>query len=165
MKSNRTASHAVWLPILIGSALALSKTKNCVVYLTTPHSPARSLNLHSLDTSLHHAVKSLVFCKLQSYGASSQEGLPCTDFSTPHRKILRLIKMVFDDILPARQVKQTRHWHDLHSRHTCTCVTPPHSWGLVTYDVTDLEKFPVSPEVMLFFLSRVRIYVFWLFSH
>ena len=99
MKSNRTASHAVWLPILIGSALALSKTKNCVVYLTTPHSPARSVNLHSLDTSLHHAVKSLVFCKLQSYGASSQEGLPCTDFSTPHRKILRPIKMVFDDIL------------------------------------------------------------------
>ena len=71
-------------PILIGSALALSKTKNCVVYLTTPHSPARSVNLHSLDTSLHHAVKSLVFCKLQSYGASSQEGLPCTDFSPPH---------------------------------------------------------------------------------
>ena len=109
MKSNRKASHAVWLPILIGSALALSKTKNCVVYLTTQHSPARSLNLHSLDTSLHHAVKSLVFCKLQSYRASSQEGLPCTDFSTPHRKILRPIKMVFDDILPARQVKQTRH--------------------------------------------------------
>ena len=110
-------------------------------------------------------VKSLVSCKLQSYGANSQEGLPCTDFSTPHRKLLRPIKMVFDDILPARQVKQTRHWHDLHSRHTCTCVTPPHSWGHVTYDVTDLERFPISPEVMLFFLSRVRIYVFWLFSH
>ena len=62
--------------------------------------------------------------------------------------------------LPARQVKQTRHWHDLHSRHTCTCVTPPHSWGLVTYDVTDLERFPISPEVMLFFLSLVRILTF-----
>ena len=103
--------------------MALSKTKNCVVYLTTQHSPARSLNWHSLDTSLHHAAKSLVFCKLQSYGASSQEGLPCTDFSPPHRKILRPIKMVFDDILPARhqtdetltRLTQSTHLYKCHA--------------------------------------------------
>ena len=51
---------AVWLPIqiLIGSALALSKIKNCVVNRTTPHFPARSLKWHSFDPSLHHAAKS-----------------------------------------------------------------------------------------------------------
>ena len=41
-------NHTVWLPILIGSTLALSKIKNCVVNRTTPHSPARSLKRHSL---------------------------------------------------------------------------------------------------------------------
>ena len=49
-------NHAVWLPILIGSALALSKIKNCVVNRTISHSPARSLKRHSFDTSLHHAA-------------------------------------------------------------------------------------------------------------
>ena len=46
-------NHAVCLliQILIGSALALSKIKNCVVNRTTPHFPARSLKRHSFDTS------------------------------------------------------------------------------------------------------------------
>ena len=44
-------------------------------------------------------LKSSVFCELQSYGASSQEGLPWTDFSPPHRKMPRPIKMVFNDCL------------------------------------------------------------------
>ena len=34
-----------------------------------------------------------------------------------------------------------------------------------TYDVSDLERFPVSPEVMLLFSSQGRIFVFWIFSH
>ena len=53
-------NHAVWLPIqiLIGSVLALSKIKHCVVNRTTSHFPARSLKRHSFDTSLHHAAKS-----------------------------------------------------------------------------------------------------------
>ena len=74
----------------------------------------------------HHAAKSSVFCELQSYGASSQEGLPWTDFSPPHCKIQRQIKMVFDDILPDSLccsygefrllARQTKHWHDWHSQ-------------------------------------------------
>ena len=80
-------NHAVWLPILTGSALALSKIKNGVVNRTTSHSPARSLKRHSFDTTLHHAAKSSVFCELELYGASSQEGLPWKDFSPPHRRI------------------------------------------------------------------------------
>ena len=57
-------NHPVWLPIEIlkGSALALSKIKNCVVNRTTPHFPARSLKRHSFDTSLHHAAKSSLQC-------------------------------------------------------------------------------------------------------
>ena len=82
-----------------------------------------------------------VFCGLQLYGGSSQEGLPWTDFSPPHRKIPRPIKMVFEDILPDslcfsygefRQLAgQTRHWHDWHSRHTCTCVMPSYSCPMI----------------------------------
>ena len=68
-----------------GQLASLSKIKNCVVNRTTSHSPARLLKWHSFDISLHHAEKSSVFCELQSYGASSQEGLPWTDFSPPLR--------------------------------------------------------------------------------
>ena len=39
-----------------------------------------------------------------------------------------------------------------------------HSISFMTYDVSNLERFPFSPEVMLFFfLSPVRIFVFQLF--
>ena len=44
-----------------------------------------------------------------------------------------------------RERRETyRILHDWHSRHTCTCVMP--------YDVSDLERFRVWPEVMPFFL-------------
>ena len=57
-------NHAVLVPIesLIGSALALSKIKNCVVNRTTPQFPARSLRRYSLDTSLHHLAKFSLQC-------------------------------------------------------------------------------------------------------
>ena len=54
----------------------LSKMKNGVVNQTTSHSPARSLKRHSFDTTLHHTAKSSMFCEQESYGSSSQEGLP-----------------------------------------------------------------------------------------
>ena len=119
--SHYHVNHTVWLPILrlIGSALTLSKIKKCVVNRTTPHSPAQSMKQHAFDTSLHYAAKSSVFCELQLYRVSSQEGLPWMDFSPPHWKILRPIKMVFDDIWPDllcrsygeswQLVRQTRH--------------------------------------------------------
>ena len=75
-----------------GQLASLSKIKNCVVNRTTLHSPARSLKRHFFDPSLHQVVKSIVFCELQSNGANSQEGLPWTDFSPPHRKAPRPIK-------------------------------------------------------------------------
>ena len=61
--------------------------------------------------------------------------------------------------------RETRHWHDWHSRHT-RHVNICYAISFVTYDVSDLERFPIWPEVTLFFFwSRVRIFVFWLFSH
>ena len=93
MKSLLTASHTVWLPILMGINFALSKTKNLVdvVKRTTPHSPARLLKQHSLDTSVHHAANSLA-------RSDSQEGRPCTDFLLLHRKTPRPTNMVFHRI-------------------------------------------------------------------
>ena len=45
-----------------------------------------------------------------------------------------------------------------------TLVYMCHAISFMSYDVSDLERFPISQELMLFFLSRVRIFVFWLFS-
>ena len=89
-------NHAVWLPILTGSALALSKMKTGVVNRTTSHSPARSVKRHSFDITLHHAAKSSVFWVVRGElpGRSSMEGFFPT---TPKNQ--RPIKMVFDDIL------------------------------------------------------------------
>ena len=148
------ACHSVWLPILMGSALALSKIKNCLETWTTPHSPAHPMERHSSETNLHHDAKSSVIWDVQSSGASSQEGLLWTDFSWPRRKILRPINIVFDDIWPEwpwiaffdgdfRRLQFTRHWsisvHD-------SCVILCHElWR------NKLKAFSNSPEVMLFF--------------
>ena len=69
-------------------------------------------------------------------GRSSMEGFFPTTPKNP-----RPIKMVFDDILSGslccsygefRQLaRQTRHWHDWHSRHSCTCVMPSHSCPMI----------------------------------
>ena len=128
-------NHAVWLPIqiLIGSALALSKIKNFVVNRTTPHFPARSLKRHSFDTSLLHAAKSSSQCFV-----NPQEGLPWTDFSPPNQKNTKTdqnglwqnltwlaVCRPYGEFL--QLARQTRHWHDWHSRRTCTYVMLSHS--------------------------------------
>ena len=112
--------------------MALYKIKNCVVNRTTPHSPARSLKRHSFDISLHHAAKSSVFCELQSYGASSEEGLPWTDFSPPHSKIPRPIRMVFD--LPRTQTSLAMKM---------SAQRKAGRWSLTTFDLT---RFVVLTE-------------------
>ena len=116
----------------------------CLSY--APHSPARSLKRHSFEASLHHEVKSLVIWDVQSYGASSQEGLPWTEFSLPHRKILRPVNIVFDDICP--------EWPwiaffagDFRKLQPYVCHV---SCYLTTCNVIELKGFPNSPEVMLF---------------
>ena len=91
----------------------------------------------------------------QSYGASSQEGLPWREFSLPHRKILRPVNIVFDDICP--------EWPwiaffagDFRKLQPYVCHV---SCYLTTCNVIESKGFPNSPEVMLFFPARVQIYV------
>ena len=103
-----------------GKCLSLVQNKKRIKKWTTPHSLARSLKRHSFETSLLYEAKSSVIWDEQSYGASYQ-GLPWTDFSLPHRKILGPINKVFDDIWPEwpwiaffawdfQQLQLTRYW-------------------------------------------------------
>ena len=128
---------AVWLPILIGSALALSKIKNCVVNRTTSHSPRdhwSGIPSTQVNTTQQNPQRFVNY--------SPTERAPRTDFPHHIEKYRdRSIKMVFDDILSDslccsygefRQLaRQTRHWHDWHSRHSCTCVMPSHSCPMI----------------------------------
>ena len=131
----------------------LSKIKNGVVNRTTSHSPARSLKHNFTPRSKIFMWNRVVRSELP--GRSPMGGFfPTTPKNT------RPIKMVFDDILSDslccsygefRQLaRQTRHWHDWHSRHTYR-VYMCHAISLISYDVSDLEKFPISQKVMLFF--------------
>ena len=81
IKSFLIVSHAVWLPIVIGTDFALSKTKNGVVKRNTPHSPRAHWN-SILQIPIHHAAKSLIQSDWRSLGAKSQEGRPCPRFLT-----------------------------------------------------------------------------------
>ena len=78
----------------------VQKKKNCVGKGTIPHSLARSLKAAFLWNKFASWGKSSVIWDVQSYGASSQEGLSWTNFSLPHQKILRPINLVFDDNWP-----------------------------------------------------------------
>ena len=74
---------------------------------------------------------------------------------------LRLTLSFLRRILTAGETDK-RHWHDWHSRHTSTCVS------FMTCYVSGLDqRFPTSPEVMLFFFVVVASTNFrvWLFSH
>ena len=127
----------------------VQKKKKGVVDRTTPHFPARSLRRHSFDTSLHHAAIQCfqlwtTVVRSELPGRSSMDGFFPT---TP--KI-----MVFDDIWPDlrrrscrefRQLaRQTRHWHErlTQTTHVYMC----HAISFMTYDVSDLERFPISQE-------------------
>ena len=158
--------------MLIGSALASSKIKNWVVNRTTLHSPARWLKHHSFDSSLHHVAKSLVFCDLQSYEASSQEGLLWIDFfpTTPKntetnqnglwRPLTWLAASFLQRILTASETDET-----LTQLTPSTQVYMCHAISFMTYDVSDLERFPISSEVMLSFFYPEYEFAFFDFYH
>ena len=115
-----------WVPPFI-VFLPLS-CKSCCL---TPYSNRESLSVPNKKLCLHHVAKSSVFCELQSYRASSQEGLPWRDFSPPHRKIQRPIKMVFNNIWPDSLCHSYREFRQLARQRdspcTCTCVMTSHS--------------------------------------
>ena len=153
LKSNLMACHTVWLPIIMGSASALSKIKKLRRKVNHSALSGAPTGAAFLEKSLHYEAKSSVVWDVQSYGASSQEGLPWTDFSWPQRKILRPINIVFENIWPEWpwialftddfwQLQLTRHWSI--SVHV-SCVMLSHDlWR------NKLKEFPNSPEVLLF---------------
>ena len=99
-----------------------------------------------------------------------RECLPWTDFSPPQRKTPRPTKMVFDDIWPYslcrsygefRQLaRQTRHWPTgtVDTRVHVSCYLIHVLW---CKRLGKVSSFTGSNAV---FLSRLRIFVFWLFS-
>ena len=78
-------NHAVWLPVLIGSALALSKTKK--LFCKSNHFALYSAIIEAAFLRYKFTPRSKIFSVLWTtvVRASSQEGLPWTDFSPPHR--------------------------------------------------------------------------------
>ena len=153
------------LHIVIGSALALSKIKNCVVNQTTLHSPAWLLKRHSFDTSLHHMKKSSV-SSIVNY--SHMEQAPRKIFHGwifPHHTentetdqsglwwhLTWLVLSFLQRILTASKSHETV----TQSTDVCMC----HAMSFKSYDVSDLEKFLFSQEVMLCFLSQIQIFIF-----
>ena len=155
--------------IVIGSALALSKIKNCVVNQTTLHSPAWLLKRHSFDTSLHHVAKSSVF-SIVNY--SHMERAPRKIFHGwifPHQTentetdqsgfrwhLTWLVLSFLHRILRASKRNDTLTWV---TRSTDVCMC--HAMSLMSYDVSDLERFLFSQEVILCFLSLIQIFIFF----
>ena len=156
------------LHIVIGSALALSKIKNCVVNQTTLHSPAWLLKRHSFDTSLHHVAKSSVF-SIVNY--SHMEQAPRKIFhgwNFPHHTentetdqsglwwhLTWLVLSLLQRILRASKRNDTLTWVTW-STDVCMC----HAISFMSYDVSDLERFLFSQEVILWFLSQIQIFIF-----
>ena len=159
------------LHIVIGSALALSKIKNCVVNQTTLHSPAWLLKRHSFDTSLHHVAKSSVF-SIVNYSHMEQAPRKIfhgwifphhtenteTDQSGFRWHLTWLVLSFLHRILRASKRNDTLTWV---TRSTDVCMC--HAMSLMSYDVSDLERFLFSQEVILCFLSLIQIFIF-LFS-
>ena len=159
------------LHIVIGSALALSKIKNCVVNQTTLHSPAWLLKRHSFDTSLHHVAKSSVF-SIVNYSHMEQAPRKIfhgwifphhtenteTDQSGFRWHLTWLVLSFLHRILRASERHETLTWV---TRSTDVCMC--HAMSLMSYDVSDLERFLFSQDVILCFLSLIQIFIF-LFS-
>ena len=118
-----------------------------------------------LWTSLPHEAKSSVIWDAQSHRASSQVGLPLTDFLLPHRKMLRPINI--DDIWPDPEPLMTLNcflcWRfmtataDQTLKYKCTCVMPSHD--LWCNRIEGISRFTRRNAV---FSAQVQIYVFLL---
>ena len=122
----------------------------------------RSLKPHSFEASLHHKAKSSVIWDVQSHEASSQEGLPWTEFSLPHRKILRPVNIVFD-VLTWMTLNRflCRRFSTAYQtlKYKCRCVVCHAISRPVTLWIKGISKFTGSNAV---FTARVHIYVFLL---
>ena len=156
IKSFLIASHAVWLPIVIGIDFALSKTKNGVLSKrTTPHSPRAHWN--SIPFANSHTPCSKIFSTVPIDGhweLTPKKVVHDPDFSLPHWKILRTTKMVFDDIeslilnLQDAYLLALRLETSKNLRGTHTCVHMPRLTFHALWRNT-MKGFAISPEATL----------------
>ena len=120
---------------------------------------------------------------LESYGSSSQEGLPYGRIFPHHTEESETDQnglwrhFIWLALLFLRRISTASETDETLTRLTQSTHVPrvhvSYAISFMSYHVSDLEKFPVSQKVMLFFfyfiffllllLSRVRPFVFWLF--
>ena len=142
------------LHIVIGSALALSKIKNCVVNQTTLHSTAWLLKRHSSVFSIvnyshmEQAPRKIFHGWIFPHHTENTE----TDQSGLWWHLTWLVLSFLQRILTASKSHETV----TQSTDVCMC----HAMSFKSYDVSDLEKFLFSQEVMLCFLSQIQIFIF-----
>ena len=152
-------NHALWLPILIRSALALSKIKKCVVNQTTSHSPARSLKWHNFlrhKFTPHSKIFSVLWTTValsELLGRSFVDGFfPTTAKNTETnqngiwRHLTWLAFLFLQRILTSSKTDET-----LTRLTQLTHVYMCHAISFISYDVSDWERFLISEEVMLSF--------------
>ena len=142
------------LHIVIGSALALSKIKNCVVNQTTLHSTAWLLKRHSSVFSIvnyshmEQAPRKIFHGWIFPHHTENTE----SDQSGLWWHLTWLVLSFLQRILTASKSHETV----TQSTDVCMC----HAMSFKSYDVSDLEKFLFSQEVMLCFLSQIQIFIF-----
>ena len=148
------------LHIVKGSALALSKIKNCVVNQTTLHSTAWLLERHSSVFSIvnyshmEQAPRKIFHGWIFPHHTENTEA----DQSGFQWHLTWLVLSFLHRILRASKRHETLTWV---TRSTDVCMC--HAMSLMSYDVSDLERFLFSQEVILCFLSLIQIFIF-LFS-
>ena len=154
-------NHAVWLPILIGSALALSKIKKLCCKLN--HFAFSSAIIEAAFLQHKFTPRSKIFSVLWTTvvrselpGRSSMDGFfPTTPQNTETdqnglwRHFTWLALLFLRRISTASETDETltRLTQSISSTHVYMC----HAISFMSYDVNDLERFPISQEVMLFF--------------
>ena len=145
------------LHIVIGSALALSKIKNCVVNQTTLHSTAWLLKRHSSVFSIvnyshmEQAPRKIFHGWIFPHHTENTE----TDQSGFQWHLTWLVLSFLHRILRASKRHETLTWVT-QSTDVCMC----HAMSFMSYDVSDLERFLFSQEVILCFLSQIQIFIF-----
>ena len=156
---------SLWKPsILIGSVLALPKIKYCVVNWTTPHSPARSLKWHSFEHKFTSRQNLQCFQLWTTVVRSDLPGRSSTDWFFPTTlKIMGFDNIWWDSLCRSYRgfwhlARQTRHWHERLTQLTHVSCDLFHD--LWWKRLGKVSNFTGGNAV---FLSRIRIFVFWLF--
>ena len=109
----------------------------------------------------HDIAGASVLLLIYSGGGQGGHNPPLPVLCTPFSRLPYLFVPLSHDPPPPCSETDKTLTRLTQSIHVYMC----HAISFMTYDVSDLERFPISMEVMLLFLSWVWIFVFWIFSH